>query len=94
MVIQQKEDSMATQQEAKRQANRVSGVTNVTYDLLTIMTNKLEGIAALEEYKLDADEAGDTEVSVLFDRVEQRMREDIDQLRDVLATRLARVSTK
>jgi hypothetical protein len=85
---------MTTQAEAKRRANRISGVSNVAYDLLTVLTNKLEGIAALEEYKLDADEAGDAEVRALFDRIEQRMREDIDQIRDVLTSRLARVSTR
>ena len=36
-------------QQAKRRADRVSGVSNVAYDLVTVLTNKLEGTAAMEE---------------------------------------------
>jgi hypothetical protein len=75
---------MNTQADAKRHANQVSGVSNVAYDLMVVLTNKLGGIAALEEYKLDAEEAGDREVHALFARIEGRMREDVDDLRDVL----------
>ena len=68
-------------EQAKRRSERVSGVPNVAYDLMVVLTNKLEGIAALEEYKLDADEAGDQEVRAAFEQLERRMREDVDQLR-------------
>lgn len=81
-------------EQAKRRAERVSGVSNVAYDLMVIMTNKLEGIAALEEYKLDADEAGDQDVRVLFDRLEGRMREDVDQIRELLIQRLQRIRAR
>ena len=30
---------------AKRQADEVTGVSNLTYDLMTVLTNKLQGIA-------------------------------------------------
>jgi hypothetical protein len=60
---------------------------------LATLTNKLEGIAALEEYKLDAREAGDQAVLALFERLEQRAREDVDQLRDALVPRLQRVQS-
>jgi hypothetical protein len=83
-----KEVAVETQEEAKRHADRVSGVSNIAYDLMVVLTNKLEGIAALEEYMLDAEEAGDREVRALFARLERRMREDVDELRDVLVGRL------
>jgi hypothetical protein len=73
---------------AKRHADRVSGVSNVAYDLLATMTRKLEGIAALEEYILDASQAGDQEVMALFERIELRAREDVDRLRLLLLARL------
>jgi hypothetical protein len=79
---------MGTHEEAKQRADQVSGVSNVAYDVLVVLTNKLEGIAAIQEYLLDADEAGDREVHALFARIEGRMREDIDELRDVLVGRL------
>jgi hypothetical protein len=54
---------------AKRHAERVSGVSNVTYDLLATMTRKLEGIAALAEYILDASQARDQEVMAHVERL-------------------------
>ena len=78
----------ATIEQTKRQTERVTGVSNVAYDLMVVLTNKLEGIAALEDYKLDAEEAGDREVHALFSRMDERMREDIDDLRDGLTSRL------
>lgn len=83
-----------TMEEAKRHAEQVSGVSNVAYDLMVTLTNKLEGIAAIEEYKLDADEAGDGEVRNLFDWLQQRMREDVDQLRELLIPRLQRIQPR
>ena len=32
--------------EAKQQSEQISGISNVAYDLMAVMTNKLEGIAA------------------------------------------------
>lgn len=79
---------MESQEDAKKHADRISGISNVAYDLMVVLTNKLEGIGAIEEYILDAEEAGDREVHALFKRLEQRMREDVDELRDVLVGRL------
>jgi hypothetical protein len=79
------------QQEAKRRSERVTGVPNITYDVMVTLTNKLEGMAALEEYKLDAEAAGDHEVRAAFERLEQRGREDVELLRDLLLPRLQRI---
>ena len=73
---------------AKRHSDRASGVSNVTYDLMSILTNKLEGIAALEEYMLDANQARDGEVMALFEDLETRARTDVDRLRTLLIARL------
>lgn len=85
-----KEDIME-QENAKRRSERVTGVPNVAYDLMVVLTNKLEGVAAMEEYKLDADAANDPEVRAAFERIEQRERECIEELRGLLMARLQRI---
>ena len=78
-------------EEAKRRSERVTGISNVAYDLMVVLTNKLEGVAAMEEYKLDADAANDSEVRAAFERIEQRERQDIDELRGLLLVHLQRI---
>jgi hypothetical protein len=75
-------------EQAKRGADRVSGVPNVTYDLLAVLYNKLQGIAALEEYRQDARAAGDGEVDGVFAQLEQAERDAVERLRGLLATRM------
>ena len=75
-------------EQAKRGAERVSGVSNVAYDLVALLENKLTGIAALEEYKQDAQQAGDQEVQQLLDQLQQRQREDVDRLKRLVVQRL------
>lgn len=75
-------------EEAKVDSDRVTGVSNVAYDVMVVLSNHLEGIAALQEYKLDAEEAGDSEVAAAFDRIEQRYQEGIQELRSLLLSRL------
>jgi hypothetical protein len=75
-------------EDAKVTADNVTGVSNVAYDLMVVLSNHLEGIAALQEYKLDADEAKDSEVSKSFDRIEKRYKDGIDELRTLLVARL------
>ena len=81
-------------EEAKVQSELMTGVTNVAYDLMVVLTNKLEGIAAIEEYKLDADAAQEPAVRAAFERVEQRERESVDELRDLLIEHLQRIQTR
>lgn len=74
---------------AKREAApQVSGVSNVTYDLISLLHNKLEGVAAFEEYKMDAQEAGDQEVVRLFEDLERREAEDVQKLKECLSRRI------
>lgn len=72
----------------KRQAEDVSGISNVTYDLMATLTAKLEGIAAMEEYIDDAKEEGADDVQSLFEELQQRETEDVGRLRDLLKTYL------
>jgi deazaflavin-dependent oxidoreductase (nitroreductase family) len=89
-----RKESTMDQEEAKRRSERVTGVPNVAYDLMVVLTNKLEGVAAMEEYKLDADAANDPEVRAAFERIEQRERESIEELRGLLITHLQRIQTR
>ena len=45
------------QEEAKRRSKRPSPAPIGAYDPIEVLTNTLEGVAAMEEYKLDADAA-------------------------------------
>ncbi len=90
MITRRREFTME-QGEAKRRSERVTGVSNVAYDLMVVLTNKLEGVAAMEEYKLDADAADDTAVRAAFERIEERERQDIDELRGLLIGHLQRI---
>ncbi len=78
-------------EEAKRLSERVTGVPNLAYDLTVVLTNKLEGVAAMEEYKLDAEAASAADVRAAFERIEQREREDIEELRGLLIAHLRRI---
>ncbi len=72
----------------KREAERISGTSNVAYDLVTILQNKLQGIAAMEEYKRDAEQANDREVLDLLNDLERREVEDVNRLEGLVAQRL------
>ncbi len=72
----------------KRAAEDVSGVSNVTYDLMATLTAKLEGIAAMEEYIDDAKEEGADEVRAVFEELQQRDTQDVSRLRDLLRQHL------
>lgn len=68
----------------KRQAEDVSGISNVTYDLLATLTAKLEGIAAMEEYIDDAKDEGADDVRALFEEFQQRETQDVNRLRELV----------
>jgi hypothetical protein len=73
--------------EAKRRTDRVTGVSNVTYDLLVILSNKLEGAAAIEQYKEDAQ--GDRQVLDLLNRLQQNSQHEIQELQSLLSQHLS-----
>lgn len=73
-------------EQAKRSTDQITGISNVTYDLISVMHNKLQAIAAMEGYKQDCQ--GDREILDLLDRLVQRETEDLAELREALSTRL------
>jgi hypothetical protein len=76
------------QESAKRGAERVTGIANVTSDVVTLLNNALEGAAALELYQQDAREAGDQEAEALFTQLQQQLSQQILQLKQCLQKRL------
>ena len=72
----------------KHHTQWVTGVSNVTHDLMRLLTARLPEIAALEAYERDADEGDDALVRAFLDRLEQRAREDVVGLRALVAERL------
>ena len=76
-------------EEAKRGAASISGVSNVAYDLIAVLYNKLEAVAALGEYTQDAEAAGDDEARSVFEELAQREAQDIARLRTLVAQRLS-----
>lgn len=75
-------------EQAKREAEQVTGVSNVTYDVLAVLTSALEGSAALEIYKQDAQKVGDRDALELFERIQQHEVEEINELKNFLKKRM------
>jgi len=65
-----------------------TGVSNVTYDLLTMLTNKLQCAAAAEQYRQDAEQAADDEVMLVYAQIARHAKEDITELRRLLSYRI------
>ncbi len=80
---------MLTEQAKRQNAERISGVPNVSYDLVAVLHNKLEAIAAYEVYKQDAQEAGHRQAEAFFDQCQQFERTAVQQLREMLAQNLS-----
>jgi hypothetical protein len=72
--------------EAKRQSEQVSGVSNLAFDLNALLHNKLEGIAALEVYKADAQ--GNQEASSLFNELQQTAVQEVGRIKSLLVQEL------
>ena len=80
---------MLTEQAKRQNAERITGVPNVTFDLTAVLHNKLEAIAAYEVYRQDAREAGHRQAEVFFDQCQQFERASVQQLRELLAQDLS-----
>ncbi len=65
-----------------------TGVSNVTYDLLTMLTNKLQCVAAMEQYRKDAEQEGADEVLFAYAQIERHAKEDISALRRLIGERI------
>ncbi len=67
---------------------RITGISDVTYDLMAILTNKLHCADALAHFRADAQAAGDEDVLGVYGLVEEHVWEDITVLRDLLRSRI------
>ena len=79
---------MVMERAERQSGERVSGITNLTYDLITLLQNKLEAITAYEVYKQDAQEAGNTRALSIFEHCQDVDRAFVQRLRRLLAEEL------
>lgn len=56
-------------------------MTNLNYDLLTVLQNKLEAVAAYEQYIKDCQQSGDTECQELVAELKRDDERHIEKLR-------------
>ncbi len=54
---------------------------NLSYDLLTTLQSKLEGVSIYDRYILDSQQAGDAESQTLFQQLKQQDAQQAEQLR-------------
>lgn len=57
---------------------------NMSYDLLTALQNKLEGINAHDKYMQDARQAGDQDCANLFQQLKQQDSQQAQQIRSTI----------
>ena len=79
---------MVMERAEPQSAERVTGITNLTYDLITLLQNKLEAITAYEVYKQDAQEAGNTRALSIFEHCQDVDRAMVIKLRRLLVDQL------
>lgn len=72
--------------QAKKQSSSATGVSNATYNAMTVLTNKLQSIASIEQYKQDV--KNDQELMQCFEEMQERERADVEKLRGLVAQRL------
>ena len=75
---------MSMERAEREVAEQITGVSNVAYDVMAVLQNKLEGISAMEVYKEDAEEEGDQELRDLFEQIQQRDIQDVEKLKKML----------
>jgi hypothetical protein len=75
-------------EQVNRQADQISSIPNVTYDVIAVLHNKLQGVAAIEGYRRDARDAGDRELDALFTDLAKSDLAQVERLRQALVERL------
>ena len=65
------------------------GVSNIEYDIITTLSNLLEGVEALDKYVQDAEQAGDQECATIFRTLRENNRSSAQQLRSALSRHLS-----
>ena len=57
---------------------------NTSYDLLTTLQSKLEGLNAYDKFIKDAQQAGDQDCANLFQQLKQQDTQSVEQLRSAI----------
>ena len=81
---------MVMERAERRVAANLSGVSNLTYDLIAALKSKLDEITVYEIYKRDASEAGESRAERFFDQGQRDAQEAVRQLRDLVKEQLER----
>ena len=79
---------MVMEQAERERAERVSGIPNLTYDLISMLHEKLEALTVYEIYQQDAEEAGHTQAAALIEHCRHIDLEIVQKLRLLLASEL------
>ena len=66
------------------------GISNLEYDLVTTLSNLLEGQEVLEEYTADAEEAGDAEAADIFRTIRSSNQDAAMRIRTALGRIMSR----
>lgn len=72
----------------RKTAARVTGVPNVTYDLISMLHNKLEAITACEIYIDDAHASGNSRAATMFEHCRATDLSIVHSLRKILREEL------
>ena len=67
----------------------MSPIDDLTYDVITVLHSKAKALAAYEKYLRDADADDDEELRDIFTSMRRQDEEQVQQLKEVLAQRLA-----
>jgi rubrerythrin len=65
------------------------GIADIEYDLVTTLSNLLQGEEVLEKYAKDAEQAGDAECATLFRTIRENNRSSAQQVRAALGRHIA-----
>jgi hypothetical protein len=66
------------------------GISNLEYDLVTTLSNLLEGQEVLQEYTTDAEEAGDEEAAAIFRSIQECNQDAALRIRGALGRIMSR----
>ena len=80
---------MVMERAERHDAERVSGIPNLTYDLVSMLHEKLEAITVYEVYQRDAEEAGNSQAAALIEHCRQTDQAVVQKLRAMLVQELS-----
>ena len=71
------------------QAESRYGVSNIEYDIITTLSNLLQGQEVMDKYAKDAEAAGDQECATIFHTLRDGNRNAVQQLRSALGRHMS-----